>query len=188
LNWQIKDGDQSALKLKKYLVKKLDTVDVRTYGLSFAIKSGYMNVSSSVIIEKKLQNADSENGKIYKYNLSYSEGFNPNNQNYKIFAEGISKFNLLDKIIELCKFYYEQLNNEPAIEQHLNKEEKDASLLKKVHQCSHCLSIYDELYGDPVAGIEVGVHFSQLLPNYCCSTCDNSKEDFVEIEIQTSAR
>jgi rubredoxin len=51
----------------------------------------------------------------------------------------------------------------------------------KVFQCKHCLTIYDEDFGDEINGIMPGTLFSDISGNYECATCNAPKDDFVEI-------
>ena len=85
-------------------------------------------------------------------------------------------------LIELSKMYYRQLNPEKVQvgelkeEVNLNISEPHAS-----YQCTNCLTVYDEKYGDPGAGISVGTAFENLPDTYRCHVCDSAKIEFVII-------
>ena len=51
-----------------------------------------------------------------------------------------------------------------------------------MHQCKHCLTIYDEAAGEEENGIEAGTVFDMLPGSYACSLCGSPKEDFVKVE------
>ena len=39
LNWQVEDNCESGLQIKRQIIRYFDKEDVRTYGLSFAVKT-----------------------------------------------------------------------------------------------------------------------------------------------------
>jgi len=178
LNWQIPDLDQRALELKKFLVREFDERDIRTYGLSFAIKTNPMDVASSVIIEELVSEvSDSPNA---LYTIKYAEDFNANSQVFKVYEENVEKTALPDVLERLSRKYYEQLN--AGDDQQLNienKEEKKSKTEKLLYQCKSCFTIYDSVYGDDMNDIPPGVAFSDLPESYCCPVCDGAKSDFV---------
>ena len=183
LNWQIKDGDKFGLKLKKYLIKKFDNRDIRTYGLSFAIRNGHMNIHSSIILDRKPV-INILGVKVFDlYDISYAEGFNPNNQNYSLFAQKISKKHLTDYIVELCRIYYAQLNLDTVSTPQQFGEDQNSSTSLLLPQCIHCFTVYNENIGDPFAGILAGTSFESLPETYNCPLCDNPKKDFVKNHI-----
>jgi rubredoxin len=51
-----------------------------------------------------------------------------------------------------------------------------------VYQCRDCLTVYDELYGDPVQNISAGTSFSSLPDHYCCALCEADKANFSAVE------
>ena len=51
-----------------------------------------------------------------------------------------------------------------------------------VYQCSDCLSIYDELTGEPDNNFTAGTMFEQLPETYACPVCESIKEKFSKIE------
>jgi rubredoxin len=51
-----------------------------------------------------------------------------------------------------------------------------------VHQCKHCLSVYDETIGDEAVHAVAGTSFEQLPGDYTCSLCEAPKTDFMKIE------
>lgn len=51
-----------------------------------------------------------------------------------------------------------------------------------VHQCRHCLTVYDNTSGDPEIGIKPGTSFENLPEGYCCPLCETPKKEFVEVD------
>jgi rubredoxin len=51
-----------------------------------------------------------------------------------------------------------------------------------VHQCKHCLTVYDAKEGDKENNIAPGTSFESLPEDYTCSLCEGSKTDFVKKE------
>ena len=71
----------------------------------------------------------------------------------------------------------EELDSNILEEKVLKKELKT----EEVYQCSGCLTVYSEVYGDKTQGIEVGVSFKDLPSDYVCGVCSNSKTSFEKV-------
>jgi len=65
--------------------------------------------------------------------------------------------------------------NDPVVEQ------KDV-VKKIIHQCRHCLTVYDDEAGETDNDIAPGTLFDELPDNYCCPLCDAPKNDFEQKE------
>ncbi|MBK8090165.1 MAG: rubredoxin [Chitinophagaceae bacterium] len=65
------------------------------------------------------------------------------------------------------------------------KETEKNAVAVYVHQCRHCLTVYDETIGEPENNIPAGVNFELLPDDYSCSLCEAEKEAFVKIEKST---
>ena len=60
---------------------------------------------------------------------------------------------------------------------------EQADVIKKLlHQCSHCLTVYDEEVGEIESGIPVDTMFTALPDTYLCPLCEAPKKDFLSIE------
>jgi rubredoxin len=72
----------------------------------------------------------------------------------------------------------------------LLSEQDDAKtavkLVKLVHQCPDCLTVYDAEYGDILSAIPPGTAFEDLPASYCCPTCDGEKAIFQPVELSKS--
>lgn len=177
LNWKIGDLDDEAMKLKNFLSRQLDSQDVRTYGLTFAIKTGEMDIAASVMIEKRYEiNLFNKIRLLPNYNIYYVPDFDPNRQEFKLFSSKRPKYFLADDLLLLCQKYYQRLSKDVIGSQVEKKEiEKEALQEKNTYQCNECLSLYDEEYGDIVANIPVGTTFQELPETWCCSVCEAPK-------------
>lgn len=182
LNWQVPDLDEQALALKKFLVREFDERDIRTYGLSFAVKTNAMDIAASVVIEEKYSRVGTEVKAEY-YTVLFSEDFNPNKQVYTVYSDNVQKEDLPDVLERLSRKYYEQLNNLKEFMMVEDRSDKKKTSVKVVHQCKHCFSYYDPEYGDPGNNISVGILFSELPDSYLCAVCDAPKSDYEEKEM-----
>ncbi|MEX2591256.1 MAG: rubredoxin domain-containing protein [Anditalea sp.] len=174
LNWHLPVLDEEAIEIKNYLVRALDKQDISTYGLSFSVKTGHMALFTSVAIEKakKAKENDPEN-----FNILYSKDFNPNLSEYFYYAKNVSKETLPPLLIELSYKYYDQLE----VRKPLESVEIGAGATPNKHlkyQCSSCLTVYDEKYGDPASDIPAGTSFMKLSEVYCCPVCESPKSAF----------
>ncbi len=172
MNWHLPALDQEALDLKIYLVRTLDQQDISTYGLTFTIKSSDdITLFTSIVIEK----CPDQVGGATVYNILYSKDFNPNSGEYRTYAKAVNKEVIAPLLIELSRQYYDQLEevvHEEKTQAHINLQENS------LYQCSGCMTIYDEKYGDTQSNIPSGTPFNSLPKNYECPVCGGSKSGF----------
>lgn len=195
LNWQIEDMCSDGLNLKRYLIRQFDKDDVRTFGLCFAVKTmPNSSIWGSVIIEKKNTDHPAQRKSVDKYDIWYTQDFNPNSKEYVLFRSDVAKENIATYLISLCKYFYELKNDEEGILHRIYREDTPtaANTSKEppthfVHQCKHCFTIYDCDLGDTDNGIPPGTDFSQLPEHYACNTCEAPKQDFVMVIKKTAA-
>ena len=176
LNWHLPVFDTRALELKRFLVKELDRHDISTHRLTFTIKmQREMFFFTAIVIEKSEETGTSPGD---YYNILYAKNFNPNLINYITFAYRVKKEMIPGILIELSKMYFKQLNpeKEQATEE---RPETKAEEVVLSFQCSNCLSVYDQNYGDPAASISKGTPFENLPDAYKCHVCDSPKNDFI---------
>ncbi|GAC1585855.1 MAG: hypothetical protein NVS3B19_03820 [Ginsengibacter sp.] len=62
------------------------------------------------------------------------------------------------------------------------KENSKKVSVEYVHQCKHCLTIYEDTFGEPENGIEAKTPFNLLPDNYICSLCEAPKNDLIRVE------
>jgi rubredoxin len=174
LNWHLPVLDEEAIEIKNYLVRSLDKQDISTYGLSFSVKTGYMALFTSVAIEKAEQEKENDPD---TFNILYSKDFNPNLSEYFYYVKNVPKETLPSLLIELSYKYYEQLE----VRKPMEVADAEAGILSNRHlkyQCSNCLTVYDEKYGDPATDIPSGTSFMKLPDAYCCPVCESPKSAF----------
>ena len=111
------------------------------------------------------------------YSIFYANDFNPNSSQYLLFEQNISKNDLPRKLNELTKRYYSQLSN-PGREAWVKLTNQKKSKSFVVHQCKSCSTVYDERFGDGLAGIQAGTPFTILPEDYKCQLCESPKSDF----------
>ncbi|SKC87322.1 rubredoxin domain-containing protein [Ohtaekwangia koreensis] len=178
LNWHLPVIDAEALELKRFLVRELDQQDISTHGLTFTIKTKHDSfLFTSIVIERNTSLENTE-----RYNILYAKDFNPNKIAYLTYARDVKKEIIPALLIELSKMYYRQLNPEREKQTEKNKEEKSGIVVSS-YQCSNCLSIYDQRYGDATVNIPPGVPFDELPETYRCHVCNSPKMYFTAMTI-----
>ncbi len=178
LNWHLPVIDGEALELKRFLVRELDQQDISTHGLTFTIKTHReMQYFTTVVIEK---NAPTTAFPGDHYNILYARDFNPNTLDYHTYARSVRKEMIPALLIELSKWYFRQLHPEQE-KPHVAEASAPLNGSDPLFQCSNCLTIYDQRYGDPSAGITPGVRFEGLPEEYKCHVCDSPKKYFVKM-------
>jgi len=180
LNWQLEDVCVEALDLKLHLVKHFEEADLRTFGLCFAIKTKpQTGLFGSVIIRKK--NDKAVDGAIL-YEVLHTKNFNPNNKEFVVFEPINRKEDLAESLASLCEYYYSLQLNFALPKESENVDQLRSLALHEVHQCKHCQTIFDDMFGDEFNNVKPGVKFEEI-KNYLCPICEAPKEDFVAIEI-----
>lgn len=183
LNWQTEEDSIKGFKLKQYLVKQFDAMDVRTFGLVFAIKTRHKSeVFGSVIIRReplfKFGKYEFDGfGLLESYDIFYAEDFNPHTRKRKTFRLGIPKSRLSEELLKLAKKYYAELVNEKkTVKIKLKQEELPVKNVKMVHRCADCWTVFDE-------NREEGVTFENVDSNYVCPVCEADKTTFQLVEM-----
>jgi rubredoxin len=176
LNWQTEDLCEEGLKLKHELINGFNAADLRTFKLCFAIKTNPKSgLFGSVIIRKQTLLAAGDTD--VRFDLLHTVDFNPNSRQYHIYAKDIPT------LIGLCETYYQQQTLVAGaqadlyyeINPHIEPE------ITYVHQCKHCLSIYDEAWGEASLHIPPGTPFSALADDYRCPLCEATRTEFSPI-------
>ena len=177
LNWRLPDFDKSAIEIKQYLVNEFDRKDIRTYGLTFAIRTPKVDLDAIIVIEK-LPTRSNFMTKQYmgNFNIYFAKNFEINQKDYVLFAKNITYSSLPQKLQELTSIYYE-IQNAPNEEEKLKATpvEKEKEL---IYRCIHCLTTYNQEYGDETNKIAPGTPFANLPDSFRCPVCDAPKKDF----------
>ncbi|MGC4232718.1 MAG: rubredoxin [Niabella sp.] len=185
LNFQVQDNDHAARKLKHDLVRKLNDLDARTFGICIGIKTKKKSeIFSTILIRRKPMVKIFGKEFFHLYDILCAKDFNPNARTGTVFVSNITRLYLAEELRRAIGWFYkkkeenvmEQLQ-ETAVKEKI-KQEGSAS----VYQCSQCLSVYDSWYGDPENDVAAGTGFQQLPADYSCPVCDAAKENFSKID------
>jgi len=185
LNFQVEDNSKEAVAIKSYLVKYLSRDDIRTFGVCIGVKTRIKSeVFSSVLIRKRPLISIGKWGFFHLYDLLIAKDFNPNERTGVVFSKSNLKIWLPEQMRRaILSFYQHQskvmkLPTVAAIKKETIAEKKN----EVVYQCCDCLTVYDELIGEPDSGIVPATLFEQLPETYCCPMCEAAKENFKKIE------
>jgi rubredoxin len=178
LGWQTEDHSDEGTRLKQRILRTFDRHDTRTFGLCFGIQTRPKSeVFGSVLIRKRRWL-----GLVPQYDVLFTEGFNPNARRYHVFATGLWRMHLPGQLERLCRKFAAQTWSEVLDEAQVETAEVPADTPevppRLVHECPHCLTIYDEEFGDELNGILAGVPFDELPQAYGCPTCEAPKAEF----------
>ena len=156
--------------------------------MCFAIKTKpNTGLFGSIIIRKLINSSPNQRKNLDRYDILYTRDFNPNGKEFILFRKDVQKENLGVYLISLCKYFYAIQSKEELLSHEMYQQEELENLvapesLEKVFQCSHCLTVYDPLYGDELAKVPPGRAFENIDSTYECPTCNAPKNDFAEIE------
>ncbi|HTE09332.1 MAG TPA: rubredoxin [Chitinophagaceae bacterium] len=186
LNWQVEDGNNEGLNIKRQVIRQFDKEDVRTFGLCFAVKTQPKSgVFGSVLVRRQFTVIRGKLKALEKYDILYTADFNPNSKEYILFRNNVDKEHLGTYLVALCKYYYakedenELLPGSSYTDTAGGKEE-----VKRIYyQCRHCLTVYDETLGEPGRSIGPGTLFDALPETWCCDLCEAPKTDYTRKEI-----
>lgn len=186
LNFQVEENSSEALQLKQYLVKELNNEDTRTFGICIGIKTRRKSeVFSSILIRRKPLLRIFSFGMFYVYDILCAHDFNPNERTGFVFSRNNPKFLLVEQLRQAVAAFYTNRASKTIVPEKkiLPRKEKDTKPEKEyVHQCKHCLTIYDAKAGEPENNIAAGTAFESLADNYTCPLCEGSKSDFIKTE------
>ncbi|HVU96681.1 MAG TPA: rubredoxin [Puia sp.] len=184
LNWQIEDLCPDGLRLKRYLVRLLDQDDIRTEGLSFAIKTKPgSGLPGSVIIRRQDGIRPDQLKLLDRYSISHTADFNPFSRDIVLYRKDLEKENLFPYLVSLCKEFYRQQSerHSPLASQPAPVSPGRPGSVAGGWQCGHCLTLYHEQYGDEEQGIPAGTPFVDIRADYVCSVCGGATADFVPL-------
>lgn len=187
LAWQTEDHTDAGTELKNYVIRNFEKNDTRTFGLCFGIQTrAKSEVFGSVLIRQRPLLQIGQLALFSVYDLYYTENFNPNSRVYHLAEKGLLKMHVPNQLNRLCRKFNARRSQERVETVRVEKERSEPTVpvdVVVVHQCSHCFTVYDEQYGDSRCGIPAGTPFSQLPPDYVCSTCDAPKQDMHAVEV-----
>lgn len=182
LNWQVEDGNNEGLSIKRQIIRQFDKEDVRTFGLCFAVKTQPKSgVFGSVLIRKQFSTIRGQLKPLEKYDILYTADFNPNAKEYILFRGNVEKEHLATYLVALCKYYYAKDDGNELLpgSSYTDNATVNEAAKKMIHQCPKCLTMYDEAFGEPENNIVPGTLFEKLPETWCCSLCEAPKKDFI---------
>jgi rubredoxin len=166
-------------------VKHFNNDDTRTFGLCFGIKTRKKSeVFSSILIQKRYL-LDFLGVKIFPvYDILCAKDFNPNERTGEVFSRSNPRFILPEQvrrsILKYHQFRRRSLENRIIISDPPPvATPPDSDFL---HQCKTCLTVYNELIGESDNNIVPGTAFDDLPEHYCCTVCEERKDNFVKID------
>ncbi|MGB5420318.1 rubredoxin [Algibacter sp.] len=87
----------------------------------------------------------------------------------------VDKVELPGLLMELSHLYFEQLGTEREVDVKTVVKETTE---EEVYQCSDCMTMYNEIYGDITQNIPPKTTFESLPETYECSLCEAPKSSF----------
>jgi len=175
LNWQIEDLNADALALKQKLVRVFEQADLRTYGLSFAIKTKpKTGLMGSVVIKKQPSGT---------FEILHTISFNPNSKEYISHKRRVKEVNLASELINLCNQYYDlSASNNVIADVFVNEKDGCVAVQEMIYECRYCKTVYNSIYGDEFNQIPAGTAFTAISDEYVCPVCESAKDSFELIE------
>jgi rubredoxin len=186
LNWQIEDHSPDGLRLKRYLVRQLDQEDIRTDGLSFAVKiQRGSGLPGSIVIRKQAEIRPGQLKLLDRYELWHTVDFDPHSRELRLYRKDLEKEMLFPYVVSLCKeFYHLQSQGNPVgLEDGTRYARQDGEgVREEVWECMDCLTQYHPAFGDPGSGVAAGTPWGQLGKDYVCPVCGTLREEFRMVE------
>lgn len=177
LNWHLPLRDAGAQRLKRFIVKTFDKVDVCVHGLTFGIKTKAEPMFSSIVVERKpglrfLKWFDP----FVTYRIMHAKNFNANTCQYEEYIPQVPRYHLPEVLQRITLKFYAQMQDGSIVQSSKPKLEKHPKHM--VYQCPHCFAVYDEKVGDSLKGIPANTVFAELPESYGCPVCDAPKSEF----------
>ena len=112
-------------------------------------------------------------------NVFHTTDFSIFNRDLVLVKEGVLVEALAEVLQDVCKLFYNQLNNKGRKENTVKVKVLEPSVY--LFQCKTCFTIYNEVIGDVVTGIPAGTPFETLSDDYCCPLCEGPKTGYEKI-------
>jgi rubredoxin len=111
----------------------------------------------------------------------HTRDINPNSKDFVVFNQNVLKQDINESLARLCDMFYELQNNEGQNHTIAIAEPEIKTHKTAIYECSDCLTLYDEVYGDDINNVASGTKFDTI-ENYKCPTCDAPKQKFLLID------
>lgn len=184
LNWQVEDGTDEGLIVKRHVIRYFDKEDVRTYGLIFGVETlPSSNMFGSVIIRLRPNKRITRLKSLERYDILHTKDFNPNSKELVVYRDNVEKDFIGTYLVSLCKVFYEKESGVNPLAKPTPELVSSPALIENaslLYQCENCLTIYDETVGDAENNVAPGISFNELPKDYCCPLCATPKWGFVQ--------
>jgi rubredoxin len=169
LNWHLPLQNKHALRLKRFLVKAFEKLDISVHGLTFGIKTKPEPAFCAIQIERTTVLPFLKKWNIFKsYRVLYAKNFDANTCEYEEYLPQVARYRLPEVLQFLTQKYYAQLSK---TSEHIRKEPKSEKTdINIVHQCLHCLTVYNDKAEE--------TPFARLPESFVCPLCDAPKTAF----------
>ncbi len=128
LNFQVEDNCKEGLRLKNYLVKRLNNDDTRTFGICIGIKTRKKSeVFSSILVRRKALVSIFGLELFHLYDILCAHDFNPNERTGFVFSSNNPKFVLGEQLRRSVIAFYNYRNDKNTVadrEVPVKKEER----------------------------------------------------------------
>ena len=183
LNFQVEDQCAEGLEIKNYLLKNLHKEDIRTFGICIGIKTRKKSEIFSSILIKRKPLINLFGWKLfYVFDVLCARDFNPNERTGEVFSKNTPKALLPEQLRRAVLAFYSYQKKTwqepvPKVVPH-DAVSRPVDTPYLIHQCKHCLTVYDPQTGEPDQQIAGGTPFTDLPSSYLCPLCDSPKADF----------
>lgn len=106
---------------------------------------------------------------------------NPNNKEFVIFLPINRKEDLAESLTALCEHYHSLQLNFALPKSSETVQQIGVLELHKFHQCKHCKTIYNDVYGDDFNRIKPGVKFEEI-ERYFVPFAKRQKKIFMKLK------
>ncbi|KIC90720.1 hypothetical protein [Flavihumibacter solisilvae] len=175
LNFQVEDNCADGLKLKHYLVRRLNEDDIRTFGLCIGIKTrNKSEVFSSILVRRRPLLKIGRFRLFHTYDILCAQDYNPNQRTGFIYSKNNPRWLLPEQLRRAVIAYYQQKPvSVPRVKQPSKEDVSSAPVT--VYQCGECLTVY----------CDKEVPFISLPDTYACSLCDASKSEYRQVDVRS---
>jgi hypothetical protein len=106
LNWQVEDGTEDGLIVKRHIIRHFDKEDVRTYGLIFAVETlAASSMFGSVIIKLRQNRRPNRLKSQERFDILHTEDFNPNSKELVVYRDNVEKAFIGTYLVYLCSIF-----------------------------------------------------------------------------------
>lgn len=125
LNFQVDDNSIEALKLKQHIIKHLNDIDTRTFGVCIGIKTKRKSeVFSSILVRKRPLLRLGKVGLFNVYDILCAKDYNPNERTAFAYSTGNPKFLLAEQVRRAVLDFYRYEGETDAAKADIENEDR----------------------------------------------------------------